>query len=68
MAIILQKILINTIYMKKFKKLFVSLKTRLFKKNRISIVEVPNTCESRAEKRKVIKATMNFLEQHIIIN
>jgi len=54
--------------MKKFKKLFVSLKTRLFKRNRISIVEVPNTCESRAEKTKVIKATLNFLEQHIIIN
>ncbi len=54
--------------MKKFKKLFNYLKNKLIKKNRVSIVEVPNTCDTRAEKKKVIKATLNFLEQHIIIN
>lgn len=54
--------------MKKFKRFLLSLKTRVFKRNRISIVEVPNTCESRAEKKKLIKATLKFLEQHIIIN
>lgn len=68
MATILQKILTNTICMKKFKKLFNYLKYKLIKKNRVSIVEVPNTCDTRAEKKKVIKATLNFLEQHIIIN
>lgn len=53
--------------MKRFKNLIVSLKTRLFKKKRVHVVEVPNTCESRAEKKQIIKATLKFLEQNIVI-
>ena len=55
--------------MKRFRKLYFFIKKKFFKnKKRVSLVEVPNTCVSRAEKTKVIKATLNFLEQHIIIN
>ena len=53
--------------MKKFKLWLVSLKTRLFKKKRVHIVEVPMTCETRAEKRSIISATKKLLEQNIII-
>lgn len=54
--------------MRKFKNLIVSLKTRLFKNKRVHVVEVPNTCETRAEKKQIIKATIYFLERNIVIN
>ena len=54
--------------MKKFKIWMVSLKTRIFNPKRIHVVEVPMTCDTRAEKRKVISETKKILEQIIIIN
>jgi hypothetical protein len=54
--------------MRKFKNLIVSLKTLLFNNKRVHLVEVPNTCVSRAEKKQIIKATIYFLEHNIIIN
>ncbi len=68
MGKILWKILTNTISMRKFKNLIVSLKTLLFNNKRVHLVEVPNTCVSRAEKKQIIKATIYFLEHNIIIN
>ena len=53
--------------MKKFKNLLVSLKTRVFKKKRVHTLEVPMVCETRAEKRKILKATRELLEQNILI-
>ena len=52
--------------MKLFKKLVQWVKSKL-KKKRVHIVEVPMTCESRAEKKRIIKATKVLLEQNIII-
>lgn len=68
MAIILLKILTNIIFMRKFKKILVSLKTRIFKTHRVLRVDVPNTCHTRAEKNQIIKATISFLEHKILIN
>lgn len=66
MARILQKMLTNSITMKSFRKLIQWVKNK-FKKNELMHVDVPMTCKSSAEKRKIIKATKVLLEQNIII-
>ena len=52
--------------MKSFRKIIQWVKNK-FKKKRVHIVEVPMTCETRAEKKRIIKATKVLLEQNIII-
>lgn len=66
MGIILQQILTNTIIMKLFKRAYEWVKSK-FKKKRLMHVDVPMTCSSRAEKKRIIKATKLLLEQTIII-
>jgi len=52
--------------MKLFRKLIQWVKSK-FKKKELMHVDVPMTCKSSAEKKKIIKATKVLLEQNIII-